>query len=344
MKEVNELRYIQTRNSSRFLSAVKITVSSFMTFLICVGVIKYFGSAIAKTAFDFTFLSIPDKQFHQNEKEANYENDFLTFLSYEQTEQDKPTPTPAPTPSASVTNNSAIVVNLSALSGKYKNYNGTSLINNTDYDVSSIMNKEYKKPVIDKQKPAVLIYHTHTSEQYYGGGTVVDVGKTMAQEFEALGYKTVHITEVYDKEQFSGAYSRSIKGVQKALEENPDIKLVFDIHRDAITASNGDVYQPLTTVEGKNCAQVMFVCGTDEKGLSHPHWRENFKFALDVSRTMGKNYGSLSRPVNLRGDRFNTHTTNHSFLIEVGSNANTLQEAQNAAIYTARTIIKTIEQ
>ena len=201
---------------------------------------------------------------------------------------------------------------------------------------------EYDKPEIDKNKPAVLIYHTHTSEEYFGGGTVVDVGNEMVKEFENSGYKTIHITDNFDKEQFSGAYSRSIKAVEKALSENPDIKLVFDVHRDAITAANGDTYRPVTKINGDTSAQVMFVCGTDEKGLSHPNWRENFKFALDVSRNASKKYGALSRPVNLRGDRFNTHTRKHSFLIEVGSSANTLDEAKIAAKYTVRAIIDTI--
>jgi hypothetical protein len=59
---------------------------------------------------------------------------------------------------------------------------------------------------------------------------------------------------------------------------------------------------------------------------------------------MGKNYGSLSRPVNLRADRFNTHLTDHCFLMELGSNANTLEQAQRAAVYTARSVIAAIEK
>ncbi len=238
----------------------------------------------------------------------------------------------------------SIAVNLSALSGKYTNYGGTSVINNTDYNVTDLLYDNYALPKLNKEEPYILIYHTHTSEGYKDGGTVVDVGNELASEFEKLGYKTIHLTTVFDKEQFSGAYSRSIKGVEEVLKKYPSIKLAFDVHRDAITDSNGVEYRPLTTVDDKTCAQVMFVCGTDEKGLSHPNWKQNFKFALDVSRTMGSLYGSLSRPVNLRGDRFNTHVTNHAFIMEIGSAANTLSEAKNAAVYTARSVIKTIEK
>lgn len=244
-----------------------------------------------------------------------------------------------------ITEESKIVpVNLSALSGKYSATNGTAVINNTNFDVSELLDSDYKKPSINKNDPYILIYHTHTSEAYDGGGTVVDVGKKMAEEFENLGYKTIHITDVYDKEQFSGAYSRSIEGVTEALKKYPSIKLVFDVHRDAITDSSGTQYKPVTEIEGQKAAQVMLVCGTNQKGLSHPNWKENFKFALDISRTLGKTYNGLSRPVNLRADRFNTHVTNYALLLEMGSEKNTLEEANLAAVYTVRSIINTIEK
>lgn len=333
------MRYIIPRKHISIVSLLKLTLSFAITVALTFCVLKYYGSAIVSSATRFVF---PDTQASKPvpvTAPINFENDFLTFLDYSETETDE-TPTPTVQPS----NLSAITVNLSAVSGKYKNYNGTAVINNTDYSVTELLNSSYKKPSLNTSEPYILIYHTHTSEQYHGGGSVVDVGKTMKAEFERLGYKTIHVTDVYDKEQFSGAYSRSVKGAKAMLEKYPTIKLVFDVHRDSITSQNGTVYQPLTTVNGENCAQVMLVCGTDEKGLSHPDWRENFKFALDVSRTMGEKFGDLSRPVNLRGDRFNTHLTNHSFLIEMGSNANTLDEAKRAAVYTAQSIIETIEK
>ena len=339
MKEVNSMRYLRTTKRSKAVSVLKIIFSVTLTVTLSFSTLKYFGNSIAQSAFRFTFSGQSGQTYSDDTSvKANYESEFLTFLNYAEEEND-----PEPAASPQQTNINAVTVNLSALSGKYKTYNGTSVINNTDYSITDLLNASYTKPELDTESPYILIYHTHTSEEYYGGGTVVDVGNAMAEEFERLGYKTVHLTEVYDKEQFSGSYSRSVKGAQAMLEKYPTVKLVFDIHRDAITTDSGVTYQPLTVIDGENCAQVMFVCGTDEKGLTHPNWRENFKFALDVSRTIGKNYSALSRPVNLRGDRFNTHLTDYSFLIEVGSSANTVDEAKRAAVYTARSIIDTVE-
>lgn len=304
----------------------------------------FFGKSIASSASDFVFEDISFDIFKDLTKteemniidKQGYEDDFTMFVDGK---EDVLVST-----EVSISDNSgAVAVNLSALSGKYKIYDGTSVINNTKYDVTSLLYDNYTHPKLNKDDPYILIYHTHTSESYHGGGSVVDVGESMAEEFEKLGYKTIHLTEVYDKGQFSGSYSRSIKGVEQMLEKYPTIQLAFDVHRDSITTTDGDTYRPLTVIDGQNCAQVMFVCGTDAKGLEHPNWRQNFKFALDISRNMGKSYGALSRPVNLRGDRFNTHVTNFAFLMEVGSDANTLNEAKLGAIYTARAVINTIE-
>lgn len=315
----------------KIILSVLLTVTCTFTFM------HFFGKSVAKSAIEFTLTKKEEVSYEPACDDQNFEENFLMYAgSFEQTE-DVQSPVSLPSDTG------ALAVNLSALSGKYKDYNGTALINNTDHDVSDIMNEGFDKPSPATDEPYILIYHTHTSEGYSGGGTVVDVGAAMAAEFERLGYKTIHLTDVFDKEQFSGSYTRSRAGAVAVLEKYPSVKLVFDVHRDSITTDDGTVYRPLTSIEGEECAQVMLVCGTDSKGLSHPSWRENFKFALGVSRVMGSKYGSLSRPVNLRADRFNTHLTEHCFLIEVGSDANTLDEAKRSAVYTAQSIIESIE-
>lgn len=364
IKDVSMLKRINFR---KIKAAVKAFLCVSLSAAVSVGTLSLFGDQIAGSAYKYTFkdfeTDLLSLEYGVTGKKDTQDNiaDSDEFMMYKSNAfvQEEDTEVQAPLDAAQTSNDSqtsvsgtpapvtdnpdAVVVNLSALSGKYKTYGGTSVINNTKYDVTGLLYASYTPPVINKEEPYILIYHTHTSEEYYGGGSVVDVGNAMAEEFERLGYKTIHLTEVYDKEQFSGAYSRSIKGVEQMLEKYPSIKLCFDVHRDSITTQSGDTYRPLTQIDNNNCAQVMLVCGTDSKGLKHPNWRENFKFALDISRTMGGSFGALSRPVNLRADRFNTHVTDYTVLMEVGSAANTLEEAKNAAVYTARSVIKTIE-
>ena len=237
--------------------------------------------------------------------------------------------------------------NLSALSGTYTQINGTAVANATDYDVSQQLNSAPALPTFTPGAPAVLIYHTHTTECYRNSKgisntddptqNVVAVGAAMARVFEAAGYQTIHLTDIYNRD-FSNAYATSRAAVEQVLAQNPTIQVVLDVHRDAIS-NNGVDYYPVTEINGKKAAQIMPVCGTDAKGLSHPRWRNNFTYALALSRRMGALYGQLSRPVNLRRDRFNTHFTDYTLLLEVGSAANTLDQAIYGGELTAKAMI-----
>ncbi len=238
--------------------------------------------------------------------------------------------------------------NFSALSGSYTQVNGTAVANGTDFDVRELLDQTVEMPQFEEGKPAILIYHTHTTECYRNDDgltnttdetrNVVAVGEAMKAVFEKAGYQTIHIKEIFNQKNFMQSYSYSRAAVEKVLAENPSIQVVLDVHRDSIV-SNGVEFFPFTEVEGKEAAQVMIVCGTDAKGLEHPEWRKNFVYALELSRRMGSLYGELSRPVNLRTDRFNTHFTPYTLLLEVGSSANTLSQALYGAELTASAMI-----
>lgn len=268
---------------------------------------------------------------------ADLNENFLYFAKEQpKTEEDE-------TPPAGVK-----AANLSALSGTYTQVAGTAVANATSYDVSDILYNKVDPPTFTPGKPAILIYHTHTTECYRNEEglsntedqrkNVVAVGEAMAEVFRAAGYETIHITDVFNQPDFSGAYAAARAKIEKVLAENPTIQVVLDVHRDSIS-SKGIDYYPVTTVEGREAAQVMVVCGTDEKGLSHPKWRTNFTYGLSLSRKMGELYGQLSRPVNLRRDRFNTHFTDYTLLLEVGSSANTLSQAVYGGELTAKAMI-----
>ena len=243
--------------------------------------------------------------------------------------------------------------NLSAISGIYREYDGTAVANATDYDITELLDDTVLMPQFEEGKPAILIYHTHTTECYRNAEgisnirdeskNVVAVGARMAEVFRAAGYETIHIKEVFNQPKFNGAYGRSLAAAEKVLKENPSIKVVLDVHRDAISGDGVD-YFPVTKVNGREAAQVMLVCGTGANGLSHPHWKKNFTYALELSRKMGALYGEFSRPVNLRKDRFNTHLTPHTLLLEMGSAVNTLDQAIYAGELTAKAMMALWEE
>ena len=115
----------------------------------------------------------------------------------------------------------------------------------------------------------------------------------------------------------------------------PTIRVVLDVHRDALVGEDGTIYKPITTVNGEDSAQVMLVMGSNAL-YDHPKWEENLSLAVKIQAEMNTLWPTLARPIGLRENRYNQQLTTGSLLVEVGSHGNTLQEALAAARMFAR--------
>ncbi len=199
--------------------------------------------------------------------------------------------------------------------------------------------------------PQVLVVHTHTTECYDGdqmnGETerntdenrnVIAVGNAICAALEENGIKTLHDTTYHDYPSYQGAYTRALGTIENQLKNNPSIKIVLDVHRDAFIYPDGSKLRVACEQNGIATAQVMIVAGTDSMGLWHDNWRENLKFAAHIQNAAEIMYPGLMRPVNLRTERFNEHMTMGSLILEVGSNGNTLAEATEGGRCVARAI------
>ena len=74
----------------------------------------------------------------------------------------------------------------------------------------------------------------------------------------------------------------------------------------------------------------MLVVGTDGGGSYHPGWRTNMTVAAHLQQTLNDIYPTLARPMNIRTAAFNQSLCPGSLLLECGSCANTVEEAENA--------------
>lgn len=247
------------------------------------------------------------------------------------------------------TERTAKTVNLAMESGKYKTVDGIALKNGADktVDIPAMLRAGFSKPTFEKDQPAVLIYHTHVEENYLDSednqSGVIYVGEEMKSVFEEAGLKTIHLTEDFTRGgSFNTSYTRSLCGAETVLKKYSSIRIVLDIHRDSINDGDGACC-PLTTIGGEAYAQVMIICGTDAKGLSHPYWKDNLCYALALAKNIEGTYPSLCRPINLNANRYNTHITPYTLLMEIGSEQNTTAEAVRAGRAVAKSIIKTVQ-
>ena len=199
---------------------------------------------------------------------------------------------------------------------------------------------------LEAGQPQVLIFHTHSSEAYtqdeydkYEASdpyrtedkrySVIRVGDKLAEKLEGCGLTVLHDREIYDYPSYTGSYTRSGAAVEQYLKDYPSIRIVIDLHRDAI--GSGDVvYKTNATLSGRSSAQVMLLVGTGENGLWHPNWRENLKLAMYLKAAADETWPSLARPIELVSERYNQHLSTGMMILEVGSSGNTLREALTA--------------
>ncbi|MDR1733346.1 MAG: stage II sporulation protein P [Oscillospiraceae bacterium] len=208
---------------------------------------------------------------------------------------------------------------------------------------------------IEDGKPAVLIYHTHTTEGYelterdwWAEGwssrteqaalSVVRVGTAITQQLEAAGFTVIHDTAIYDK-NYNGAYDRSRVMVEKMLEEHPGLIVTLDVHRDAIHNDNGSRYKPVNTINGKKAAQVMIITGVQEGSVTDfPNWRQNLGFAMHLQNQVDTDFPGLMRPIYFCARKYNMNKTPCSLLLEFGSDNNTLEEAVYSGAMIGRSL------
>lgn len=223
------------------------------------------------------------------------------------------------------------------------------IINDTSYRVnlSAYSQRTYPITAAIGDEPLVLIVHTHGTESYLPDGvdyylpnedfrsedpsqTVVAVGETIAETLRSMGIPVLHDTTMHDRDDFNNAYTESRAAIRSALAEHPSIRYVLDVHRDSIFDRNDRCEKTLTTIDGKNMAQIMLVVGTDEGGAAHSGWQTNLTVATHLQEQLNRLSPTLARPINLRTAAFNQALTTGSLLLEVGSCGNTIREACDA--------------
>lgn len=198
----------------------------------------------------------------------------------------------------------------------------------------------------NSSEPQVLIMHTHATETYESeprswcdpafsarttdtARNMVAVGAEIAAQLNAAGINTIQDATLHDYPSYNGSYAKSNATVRDYLAKHPSIKVVLDVHRDAIQQADGTRIKPVAEIDGKSAAQVMIICGADVDG-NLPNFKQNLRFASLWQSKMEQMFPGLTRPVLFDYRYYNQDLTTGSLLIEMGGHANTLDEAKYA--------------
>lgn len=222
-------------------------------------------------------------------------------------------------------------------------------ISKINLNESTIGNQIYNpalKKTLNESKPEILIYHTHTHENYSSEEpdstneetNIVGIGDVLAKELE----EKYGISVIHDKTDhcvsYNDSYARSSETVDKYLSKYGDFKLIIDLHRDSITNKS------LTTTEiyGKSASRISFVTAQNSK-----RYTQNKLITEKIFNKTKELFPTLPREITnyTRGkNAFNQGKSDNSVLFEIGSHYNTPQESQVTAECMARVIAEVLKK
>ncbi len=320
-----------------------------------------FGSIAAEEVFGT--LSEPNPPAEEAKPDAPSETvQDLTSLPANEHES-SPTETEPSPDEVYISMGAGIPITSADLSAKGER--GLSLINETPYEVTMTPESGRAIPPLEElyamygeNAPVVLILHTHGTESYAADGAVstteeayrstdpneniLRVGEAMAEVLRSHGINVLHSTEMYDAEDFSMAYYNASLAIREYLAEYPSISYIFDLHRDSIPDGGGGTVRPVTEIDGVDCAQVMFVVGTDHGGADHGDWADNFNLACRIQSRVHEEHEGLMRAINLRSASFNQQYTKGSLLLEMGAVGSSVEEAVGSAKLVGEAVAREI--
>ena len=221
----------------------------------------------------------------------------------------------------------------------------TKLLANNDSKNTQIYDPSLKKE-INKSKPEILIYHSHTTENYNAAEpesldestNVVGVGDVLASELE----ENYGISVIHDKTNhcisYNDSYTRSGETVDKYLKQYGDFKMIIDLHRDSIENKAATT----TQVYGMSASKIMFV-----NAKNSTRYDKNKALTEKVFTKTSELFPSLPTKIltyNRGKNAFNQSKSDGSLLLEIGSNTNTPEESKVTAQCMARVIAEIINK
>lgn len=214
---------------------------------------------------------------------------------------------------------------------------------NIETEEESVVNFVYG----ESKQPLVYIYNSHQGETYnteyleeYNIVPDVLIAANMLKEkLEEIGITTiVEESDIlkYMKDNnlnHAGSYEASRHFLTNAIEKYPTVELFIDVHRDAATH-----YASTTTINGKNCAKVLFVIG-----LENLAYEKNLSIVSEINNIILEKYPSLTRGIIKKqgygvNGIYNQDLSHNVILIEIGGNENNIEEVNNTLDLMAEVI------
>ena len=219
----------------------------------------------------------------------------------------------------------------------------TNILSNQQQKVSKVMFERDLKKIIKTKKEIIeaakkeqkkslgkiLIYHTHTLEEYADGTTVIDAGNDLAEKLNDLGFEVDNVVDNFSVD-YNNAYASS-----RNYLSNIDLtqyKLVIDLHRDAAGS------KIIRQLEDGDYTVVKFVFSTSNNNYPEQQNLAN-KISANLQDIYDEDFTYEKGILN-----FNQDLSNNIVLIENGFNTNTINEVKNSNTKIANAILQVFEE
>ena len=210
---------------------------------------------------------------------------------------------------------------------------------------TSDQTKYIKDPVKESvNAPRVYIYNTHQLEGYsmknleaYNITPNVMMASYLLREklkeknIEALVEETnVNEYMATNNWQIKDPYQVTKTLMTQTLTSYPDLDLLIDLHRDAVTKDASTI-----EIQGTAYAKILFVVGLD-----HDNYQKNLDLATKINDMVNQKYPNLSRGIlKKQGSSvngiYNQDVSPKAILIECGGYENTIDEVSNTIVALA---------
>ena len=221
---------------------------------------------------------------------------------------------------------------------------GNDIVNKT---VSSITAGYANNIKVTGEKPRILLYHTHSCETYSESpdgnyhsqdmpNSVMAVGQSLTQELTDKGWGVVHSIKYHDYPSYNSSYSSSSKTLNELLPKYQNIDITIDLHREGTDlpdekTKKEEAEKYTTTINGEKVAKFFLVVGA-----KNPNVEQVQKLADGITKVAQEKYPGLVLPVVVKPyGKFNQYLAKNGMLIEIGSNATSVEEAKASTKYVA---------
>lgn len=195
---------------------------------------------------------------------------------------------------------------------------------------------------LNKDQDYILMYHTHGTEAYLAENedvynnedtskNMVSIGTIMEKVLEANGHRVDYVQTLHDLPVYNKSYTRSLNTIKSKKAENSNLKIFLDVHRDGVEkdAKYKDSFLKTarTKINGVSTATFSLVIGPDT-----PNYDAVLSFAKYIKAVSDTLYPNLCTGIIIKPiGKFNLYASDHTALLEIGSNLVTQEEAKETA-------------